>query len=242
MLGSLFGGIIGGNQQQAGYNNASGVLQSGYGNAQNAVQTGYGNAGSALTNTFNLAQGQLSPYAGIGLTPLNNLINSGYLTHQFNNQDLNSNLAPNYAFQLQQGQGATNAASNAAGGATSGNAQKALQDYTQNYAGNAYQNAFNNYNAQRQNIFGDISTIAQMGQSGTNALANNTSAYGTNLANLFTGQGTAQSNLYTGLANGIAGNTVNAGNAQASSTQATGSTLGSILGTAFNGISNVLPF
>ena len=66
-----------------------------------------------------------------------------YLTTPFTNQDLNANLAPNYAWQLQQGQQGNLAASNATGGMVSGNAQQALNQYNQNFASSAYQNAFN---------------------------------------------------------------------------------------------------
>jgi hypothetical protein len=212
MIGSLIGGIIGGNQQQAGYNNASGTLNA-----------GYGQGNTALTNAYNTSQATLQPYNQLGLTPLNSLINSGYSTNQFNNTDLNANLAPNYAFQLGQGQQANLMANNATGGAVSGNTLKSLQDYTQNYASNAYQNAFTNYQNQRSNIFGNLQPIAAMGQSGTNALASGQTSYGTNIAN-----------LDTGLAAAVAGNQINAANAQAASTQSTGSQLGSMLSTGAN--------
>lgn len=91
--------------------------------------------------------------------------------HQFGANDLNSNLAPNYQFQLQQGLGATQNLANAGGGMLSGNTLKGVNDYAQNYAGNAYQQAFNNYNAQQTNIFNRLSNIAGLGQT-----ANQTSA------------------------------------------------------------------
>ena len=218
MIGSLIGGIMGGNQQQAGYNNASGTLSA-----------GYGQANTALTNAYNTSQATLQPYNQLGLTPLNSLLNSGYVTNQFNNQDLNSNLAPNYAFQLGQGQLGNQQANNATGGIAGGNSQKALQDYTQNYAGNAYQTAFTNYLNQRSNILGNLTPIAQMGQSGTNALASGQSQYGTNI-----------SNLDTGLAAATANNQINAANAQAASTQATGSQLGNMVATGANAFMGAL--
>jgi len=89
---------------------------------------------------------------------------TGYLTRQFGDQDLNANLAPNYAFQLQQGQGATNAINNVGGGG--GNAAQGLQQFTQNFAGNAYQDAFNNFNTQRSNIYNTLAGIAGIGQTG----------------------------------------------------------------------------
>ena len=105
---------------------------------------------------------------------------TGYLTRQFGDQDLNANLAPNYAFQLQQGQGATKAINNVAGGG--GNAAQGLQQFTQNFAGNAYQNAFTNFQNQRSNIYNTLAGIAGIGQTGQSAVnaagANNATAQG----------------------------------------------------------------
>ena len=68
----------------------------------------------------------------------------GYLTKEFSNLDLNQYLAPNYAWQLEQGENALNNQLNSTGGLVSGNTLKAIQDYSLNFAGNSYQNAFNN--------------------------------------------------------------------------------------------------
>ena len=136
---------------------------------------------------------------------------SGYLTRQFGDQDLNSSLAPNYNFQLQQGQGATNALNNVAGGG--GNAAQGLEQFTQNFAGNAYQNAFANFNNQRSNIFNTLAGIAGIGQAGQSA----TNAAGTNAANAIgqlgvgaasaLGQGqVGAANAYSGALNNIGSN------------------------------------
>jgi hypothetical protein len=138
------------------------------------------------------AQGaqQYTPYTQLGQTGVNYLNTAlPYLTQPFTNADLNANLAPNYAFQLQQGQGTTNAASNAAGGMLSGNALQGLQNYTQNFAANAYQNALNNYQAQQTNIYNRLSGIAGMGLQGATGAANALIGTGTNVANLTTGIG-----------------------------------------------------
>ena len=88
--------------------------------------------------------------------------NYGSFNHQFNAEDLKSNLAPNYDFQLQQGLGATTNAGNAAG--FSGNTLKGINDYAQGYAGNAYQQAFSNYTANQTNIYNRLSNLAGLGQ------------------------------------------------------------------------------
>ena len=135
---------------------------------------------------------------------------SGYLTRQFGDQDLNSNLAPNYNFQLQQGQGATNALNNVAGGG--GNAAQGLEQFTQNFAGNAYQNAFTNFNNQRSNIYNTLAGIAGIGQAGQSAV----NAAGTNATNaigqLGVGAASALGQGQVGAANAYSGAINNVGN------------------------------
>ena len=167
-------------------------------NAANAQSAAAAQASALQQEQFNTINQQQAPQRAIGYNALNqigalgsgqyqqydangNVIGTGqgnnYLTRQFGDQDLNANLAPNYAFQLQQGQGSTNALNNVAGGG--GNAAQGLEQFTQNFAGNAYQNAFNNFNQQRSNIYNTLAGIAGIGQTGQNA----TNAAGTNATN-----------------------------------------------------------
>jgi hypothetical protein len=196
--GSIVGGLIQGNA------------------AQKAAQTqadANARAQDQLLATGQQASQQFAPYTQLGQTGVNALSqNIPYLTNQFNNQDLNAQLAPNYAFQLQQGQGATNAASNATGGMMGGNALKGLQDYTQNYAGTAYQNAFTNYQNQQNNIFNRLSGIAGIGVQGATGAANAQLGTGTNVAQLTQGIGQAQAAGQVGQANAYAGGLSNVGN------------------------------
>ena len=166
-------------------------------NAANLQAQAAANAQQLQQQNFNTINQQQAPQRAAGYNALNQLgalgsgtyqqydVNgnltttgqgSGYLTRQFGDQDLNANLAPNYAFQLQQGQGATNALNNVAGGG--GNAAQGLQQFTQNYAQGAYQNAFNNFQAQRTNIYNTLAGIAGIGQTGQSAV----NAAGTNAA------------------------------------------------------------
>jgi hypothetical protein len=173
-----------------------------------ARATGYG----ALNQIGQLGSGQYTQFDASG-NPIGTGVGSGYLTNQFSNKDLNANLAPNYAFQLGQGQQALANQYNATGGLVGGNTLKAMQDYTQNFAGNAYQNAFNNYQAQRGNIYNTLASIAGLGQtaqSQSNTLATN---YGTNTANLATGGAAAQAAGTIGAANAYSTGASNIGNA-----------------------------
>lgn len=179
-------------------------------NAQLAPQRGLGYTGG-VNQISALLPGAYTKYDAQG-NPIGTATGQDYLTHQFNAQDLNANLAPNYQWQLGQGQQATNAASNATGGLVGGNAQKALQDYTQNFAGNAYQQAFSNYNTQRGNIYNTLASIAGIGQSAQNATNTAASNYGTNVGNLATGAAAAQAGGQIGSANALSGAFGNASN------------------------------
>lgn len=179
--------------------------------AENAAQLqaqAAANAQALQQQEFNTIQQQQAPQRAAGYNALNQIgalsagpyqqydVNgnpigtgqgSGYLTRQFGAQDLNAQLAPNYAFQLQQGQGATNAVNNLGGGFIGGNALQGLQQFTQNFAGNAYQNAFNNFQTQRSNIYNTLASIAgigQTGQTGVNQAGMNTA---TNIGQLGVG-------------------------------------------------------
>ncbi|CAB5212671.1 hypothetical protein UFOVP194_40 [uncultured Caudovirales phage] len=179
---------------------------------QNAQQAPYRAAGyNALNKISEFLPGTYNQYDANG-----NIVGTGtgsdYLTRQFTNADLTSNLAPNYAWQLDQGQRANNAAANVGGGALSGNTLKSLQDYTQNYAGGAYQNALTNFSNQRKDIYNTLAGIAGIGQTANTASNTLATNYGTNTANLATGAAAAQAAGGVGAANAWSGAINNATN------------------------------
>jgi len=171
-----------------------------------AIGNAAGTQAAAATNAQDLlhglytAQSQIQqPYQALGTQATNVLAaptTQQYLTNQFNNQDLNAQLAPNYAFSLQQGQAANRNAANMGGGLLSGNTLQGLNTYSQNYAQGAYQNAFNNYQTQRQNIYSNLAGQAGIGQTANQQL----SSLGGQLANTY-------GNVTTGLAATQAGAT-----------------------------------
>jgi hypothetical protein len=187
---------------------AQGSLAEAYRNAQglnvaNRADLGnvYSNASTVLNNLYNQQVGYQQPYQQIGQAGSQGLLaNQDYLTRQFTNADLNANLAPNYAFQLAQGQMANQRAANMGGGSMGGNALQGLQKYTQDYAGGAYQNAFNNFNTQRQNIYGNLSNMANIGTTSAGQLANLGTSLGGTYGNLSSGYG---GNLTTAAGQGI---------------------------------------
>jgi hypothetical protein len=199
-----------------------------------------------------------TPYNNLGLGGVNQLSNmTPYLTNQvstyqnpssmpstyqpFTNADLNANLAPNYAFQLNQGQNATNQLSNATGGINSGNSAVALQNYTQGTAQNAYQNAltnymgqqaqtysqnlsniqqqaagqnqgFNQYQTQRGNILASLLGITNVGQNAVSGMGNLATGTAQNVAQLGVGAANAQAAGTVGSANAISGGVQSLGN------------------------------
>jgi hypothetical protein len=234
--------IIGGNQankqQQSGYSNANGILNDRYGRADAQIMEGYNNARDRLSQAYPIATNTLQSYADVGRSSnneLRNLIDTGYASRQFNNQDLKSGLAPNYEFQLKQGQGNAGAMANTAGGMLSGNALQGLNTFTQNFAQNAYQKAFENFNSQRNNIFTNLNNTSNMAAAPSTALANLQAGYGSAGAGLDINQAQNQANLNTSLGQYLAGNNINAGNAAAKSTLAQYDTAGNALSDLVNG-------
>ena len=206
-VGAAIGGIASLGSALIGSNAAQGA-------ANTQAQAGQAAQNQLLGIGQNVSQ-LYTPYqqtGQLGLNNLNQMANSGYLTNQFNNNDLNANLAPNYAFQLQQGQAGQNAAANATGGLVGGNAQQALSQYNQNFAQNAYQNAFSNYQAQRQNILNNNSALAGIGQNAVQGAANAQLGIGTNISNITQGIANAQAAGTIGSANAISGGLQSAGN------------------------------
>ena len=182
--------------------------------AQAAQNAAAAKSAGTLGDIYNTQMGSLAPYQATGQAGLTDInANMPYFQHQFDTSDLNSNLAPNYAFQLGQGQQANQRAANVGGGALSGNTLTGLNRYTQDYAGNAYQQAFNNYNNQRNNIYSTLSNIAGIGSTANNSAIGAGNTYGTNLTNLNTGLAAAQASATVGQAQNTSNTISNLGNA-----------------------------
>lgn len=149
-------------------------------------------------------------YQQIGLGINSDGPNYGSLLHQFDASDLTTNLAPNYAFMLDQGQSANKNASNLGGGLLGGNALQGLNTFTQNYAQNAYQQAYNNYNTNQSNIFSRLSGVAQTGQNSAVNAASNAINAGQAMGQTTANIGAAQAGGTIGSANALAGGLNNA--------------------------------
>jgi len=188
----------------------------------NALNANYNTTLGNMGNLYNQQVGFQQPYQDVGRAGSQGLIdNQGYLTRQFGASDLNEQLAPNYAFQLQQGQMANQRAANMGGGSIGGNALQGLQKYTQDYASGAYQNAFNNFNTQRQNIYSTLAGMANIGTTSGGQLASLGNTYGSNMGSL-------SSNLGGNLTSNT-GNLINAGNAYGTNTSGVTNSLNNVL-------------
>jgi hypothetical protein len=211
-----------------------GLLKSTYGDQKTqaannaaALNANFANTRGDLYDIYNKQVGIQQPYQDVGAAGSKGLIdNQGYLTRQFNVNDLNSNLAPNYAFQLQQGQMANQRAANMGGGSIGGNALQGLQKYTQDYASGAYQNAFTNFQNQRQNIYSTLAGMANIGTTSGGQLASLGNTLGGNLGSLSSNLG---GNLTTN-----AGNLINAGNVYGSNTSGVTNNLNNVLSSNLN--------
>ena len=181
-------------------------------NVQNEQNKPFRGAGySALNQIGTMLPGEYQQYDAEG-KPIGTGLGTGYLTREFTNQDLNANLAPNYAFQLEQGLGGVRNLANSSGGFIGGNAIRGIQDYTQNFAGNAYQNAFANFQGQRSNIYNTLAGIAGLGQTANQTTANLSGNTANAISSLGVGAANAGAAGTIGMTNAIGGGLNTLGN------------------------------
>lgn len=163
---------------------------------------GVGTIGAA---NYGASQGALNQAYGT-LAP-------GSLSQGFTNADLNAQLAPSYQFMLNQGLQSLQASDIANGTLMSGQGAKDVTNYAENYASTGYQQAFNNYLANQQNQFNQLSTIAGLGTGPTNVASEIGSQTGQSIANTnMTGQGGVNA-LNLGAATASASGSVSSANA-----------------------------
>jgi len=166
------------------------------------------NAADLQNSMWQTAQQNFQPYLQNGQTSLSSImkglnggVTKGQFTHQFNANDLNANLAPNYAWQLGQGEQALNNSNSVTGGLVGGNALTALNNYAQNQASGAYQQAYENYNTNQNNIYGRLSNIAGLGQSSAANAANAGAQYAGQIGSNIVNSGNALSAGISGVGN-----------------------------------------
>lgn len=213
--GGFFGGGGSGGftpwQLLSGANAISGLIGAGAAKSAGQIQANAANnATAAQLGMFNTIFGAGAPYRAAGYSALSDLAsNQPFFQHQFNASDLNANLAPNWQFALQQGQGAAANALNATGG-MGGNYGRGLVDYTLAKSGDLYQQAFNNYTANQSNIFNRLSNIAGLGNQAYATGSGAGASISPGIANTTVGAGAAQAAGLVGSTNALTGGLQNA--------------------------------
>jgi hypothetical protein len=187
----------------------SGVVQSSAASDAAGAQTAAANQANATQQgMFNTTQKNLSPYytQGAGaIKGLNDKLANGTLGGNFTNADLNAYMAPNYAFQLQQGQQALQNSQAADSGVLSGAALKGMQNFTQNTAAGAYQQAYANWLSNQNLNYGQLMGIASLGENAAAMMGNNATQTGQSIAQNMIGAGNAQAAGTIGSANALSG-------------------------------------
>ena len=136
---------------------------------------------------------------------------NGALTRSFTNADYQAD--PGYAFRQAEGQKALERSAAARGGLYSGRAAKDLTRYTQDYASNEYNNAYNRFNANQTNQYNRLASLAGVGQTANNAMANSGTNYANSVSGIYANNAANQGNAALSAANAMASGYNGIGNA-----------------------------
>ena len=126
---------------------------------------------------------------------------------------MNSQLAPNYQFQLDQGEQQLKASLAATGMLQTGEGLKDINNYAQNYAGNAYQNAFNNWNTQQNQLYNRLQGMIAPGSAAASAAGGAATSAGSGIAQTGMLGASAANNYMTQSAAANAAGTMGSNNA-----------------------------
>lgn len=110
---------------------------------------------------------------------------------------------PGYQFRLDQGNRGIQQSAAARGGLLSGAAAKAISKYNSDQASQEYQNSYNRYNNDQTTQYNRLASLAGVGQTAANMLANVGQQTSQSIQNNLIGAGNARASGYMGAANGI---------------------------------------
>lgn len=145
-----------------------------------------------------------TPGTKVGTTGLN----QGYLTQQFDPNNLNNN--PAYQFALKQGEQAITNSNTPTQGALSSANQKALTNFNVGTANQWENQYFNQYQEQQNNIFNRLSSIAGLGQNAAANVGNSGTQLGQGIAQATAAAGASQAAGTIGASNALSGGLMNA--------------------------------
>lgn len=155
-------------------------------------QTPWREAGSSALKDLLYGTG-LSNEAG------NSGLGQGELNKKFTLADFEQD--PGYQFRLNEGTKALQASAAARGGLNSGATLKALTRYGQDYGASEYDKAYNRFNNDQSARFNRLSSIAGIGQTANNTMANAGANYANNVSQNQMAAGNAQAAGMVGQAN-----------------------------------------
>ena len=165
---------------------------------------------------FNEQKANQAPYLAAGANALAQLREGtapgGQFTRSFGMQDFQQD--PGYQFSLGEGLKAMGHRAGARGGLVSGQTMKEMENYRRNAALQEYGNAFNRYQTNRANMLQPLQSLAGIGQTANNALAqggqsyaNQAGQYGmtnaANQGNAALAAGNAYGSAYSGIGNAL---------------------------------------
>lgn len=210
-IASIAGGVLGafGSQSaantQASAQQAAAQVQQNMFDTINKQQQPFINQGYSANTTLGDLLGLTGkPGSKVGNTGLN----QGYLTQQFDPNNLNNN--PAYQFALQQGQQAITNANTPTQGALSGANLKALTNFNVGTANQWENQYFNQFQEQQNNIFNRLSSIASLGQNAAAQVGNSGTQLGQGIAQATAGAGASQAAGTIGASNALSSGIMNA--------------------------------
>lgn len=187
--------------------------------AEQAAQLQYQAETNALDfdkQVYSNAQGYFAPFQSQGNVALGQLAQGSAPGGQFNSTPTSAQVMaqdPGYQFNLQQGQQAVQRAEAAGGNVGSGGALKAASQYATNYTTNAYGQAYNQFMNTRQANYGNLMSIAGLGEQASMAASNAGTGAASNFSNTSLAGANAQGNDLTSGAAASAAGTIGAANA-----------------------------
>jgi hypothetical protein len=165
---------------------------------------------------FNEQKANQAPYLAAGTNALAQLTQGtapgGQFSRPFSMADYQAD--PGYAFRLKEGLDQIGSQARAQGGAGGGRTMMGIQKYAQGLASQEYGNAFNRYQTNRANMLQPLQSLAGVGQTANNALAqggqsyaNQAGQYGminaANQGNAALSAGNAYGSAYSGIGNAL---------------------------------------
>ena len=189
---SLIGGALSAGGALLGANQISGATKDAA-----ALSSGAANNATALQKEmWDKTQANQAPWLAAGTNALGRLTTGlapgGEFSKNFSMDDFTAD--PGYGFRMSEGLKAMDRNAAARGGLISGAALKAGERYGQDMASQEYTNAYNRYQTNRNNQLQPLQSLAGIGLTTTNNLANAGSNYATNVGNIGTNAANTQAN------------------------------------------------